>query len=155
MAKPYSKNRLAAGLVPKDKFSAADQAMSAGVLSAAQPASTVEDPVVKQPTLAASSPTKEKVLLGNGGFVKGARVTRKTPKGESVIIRETFSLPPSESSRIDALRMRAAQAGVMLNRSEIVRAGIAALASLEDEAFAEIANNVPKLKTGRPTGSSN
>ena len=79
------------------------------------------------------------------------RVTRKMPKRESVIIRETFSLPPDESARIDAMRMRAAKAGVMLNRSEIIRAGIAALTQLDEAPFLTIANNVPKLKTGRPT----
>lgn len=79
------------------------------------------------------------------------RVTRKMPKRESVIIRETFSLPPDESARIDAMRMRAAKADVMLNRSEIIRAGIAALTQLDEAPFLTSANNVPQLKTGRPT----
>lgn len=60
-------------------------------------------------------------------------LTKKAPKGDSVIIRETFSIPPDESAALDAMRVRAAKAGVMLNRSEIVRAGIAALRLLDKE----------------------
>lgn len=56
-------------------------------------------------------------------FVPGTRIARKRPKGESVIIRETFSLPPGESAQIDTACQRSAMAGLMVNRSEIIRAG--------------------------------
>jgi hypothetical protein len=153
MSKISLKDRMAAGVAQKDKFSAADLAMSSGTLS---PSSLVA-PVVRSlevdaPPQPNEVPTPFKTPTAiNAGIVKGARVTRKTPKGESVIIRETFSLPPDESCRIDGLRMRAAQAGVMLNRSEVVRAGIAALAMLNDTQFSAVTNDVPKLKTGRPS----
>lgn len=153
MAKPSLKERLAAGVAQKDKYAAADLAMSSGALSPAQPPSSVvpAPEVVATPQIKALPTPTKKPKAANAGIVKGARVTRKTPKGESAIIRETFSLPPDESRRIDGLRMRAAQAGVMLNRSEVVRAGIAALALLNDSQFADVTNDVPKLKTGRPT----
>lgn len=153
MAKPSLKDRLAAGVAQKDKYAAADLAMSAGVLSPAQPAPSVvlQPEVQPAPQSAEPSTPAKKPKAVNAGIVKGARVTRKEPKGESAIIRETFSLPPDESRRIDGLRMRAAQAGVMLNRSEVVRAGIAALAMLNDAQFSSVTNDVPKLKTGRPT----
>gem|GEM_PF-4099080 len=48
--------------------------------------------------------------------------------------------------------MRAAQAGVMLNLSEVVRASIAALVTLNENKFSAVTNDVPKLKTGRPAG---
>lgn len=145
MAKPSLKDRMAAGVAQKDKFAAADQAMAVGALGAVPPVVEAETDVDDVPKKA-----KKVKPATNAGFVKGARVTKKEPKGESVIIRETFSMPPDESSAIDAMRVRAAKAGVMLNRSEIVRAGIAALRLLDDETFAEVANDVPKLKTGRP-----
>lgn len=153
MAKSSLKERLAAGVAQKDKYAAADLAMSAGALSPTQPVPSVVPPPAVQPaTQSAEPPTPaKKPKAVNAGIVKGARVTRKEPKGESAIIRETFSLPPDESRRIDGLRMRAAQAGVMLNRSEVVRAGIAALAMLNDTQFSAVTNDVPKLKTGRPT----
>lgn len=157
MNKPSLKDRLAAGVAQPDKFAAADQAMSAGALSPSSaytvppPAVKVEEqkPVVPHPVAAEELATAIKPF--NSGFVKGARVTKKIPKGESVIIRETFSLPPGDSACIDALRLRAAKSGVMLNRSEIIRAGIAALAMLNETQFADVTNEVPKLKTGRPT----
>jgi hypothetical protein len=79
------------------------------------------------------------------------RVTEKVPKGESSIVRETFSLPPADSSAIEAVRRRGAVTGVMLNRSEVVRAGIAALLKIDEKTFNEIVSGVPKLKSGRQT----
>jgi hypothetical protein len=147
MSKISLKDRMAAGVAQKDKFSAADLAMSVGALSP-----VLEPAAALPPAQLEESAAAAKTKPSNPGFVKGARVTRKTPKGESVIIRETFSLPPDESRQIDALRMRAAQAGVLLNRSEVVRAGIAALATLNENKFSAVTNDVPKLKTGRPAG---
>ena len=79
------------------------------------------------------------------------RVIKKVPKGESSIVRETFSLPPADSADIEAVRRRGAAAGVMLNRSEVVRAGIAALLKIDELTFNEVVSGVPKLKSGRQT----
>ena len=80
----------------------------------------------------------------------GSRVTLKGAVGDSSIIRETFSMPPADSALIDQLRQRIAAQGVILNRSEILRAALAALSALPDSLLAEAGNNVPKMKTGRP-----
>lgn len=72
------------------------------------------------------------------------------PKTKSVV-RENFSLPPSDSELIEVLRRRAAREGVLLNRSELLRASLAALNRLSDAEIAAIGGQVPKIRTGRPT----
>lgn len=94
--------------------------------------------------------------LGSGKARKSAdepnvRVTKKVPKGDSSIVRETFSLPPLDSELIEAVRQRGAVVGVMLNRSEVVRAGVAALMTLDEDTFKRVVSGVPKLKSGRQT----
>jgi hypothetical protein len=96
----------------------------------------------------ASASTK-KVRKSSASY--DVRVTEKVPKGESSVVRETFSLPPNDSSAIEAVRRRGAVAGVMLNRSEVVRAGIAALLKVDGKTFNEVVSGVPKLKSGRHT----
>ncbi|SER86022.1 hypothetical protein [Giesbergeria anulus] len=130
-------NRMKAAVTPVDKFAAAEAAMATGTL---QTAANVVSSVQLTSTVPQSSAL----------FVPGSRVTRKESAGDSAIIRETFSLPPSDSALIDQLRQRSAAQGVMLNRSEILRAGLAALNMLPDSKLVEISNLVPKMKTGRP-----
>jgi hypothetical protein len=83
-------------------------------------------------------------------IIPGSRVTIKGAVGDSSIIRETFSMPPRDRELIDQLRQRIAAQGVILNRSEILRAGLAALSTLPDSLLADAGNRVPKMKTGRP-----
>lgn len=78
------------------------------------------------------------------------RDQHKTTEGNRAVIRENFSFPPSDSELIEVLRKRAAREGVLLNRSEMLRAGLAALIKLSDAEIAKIGGQVPKLKTGRP-----
>lgn len=136
MSKTNILGRMQKAVEAKDKFAAADQAMAEGALA---PPHAAPVPPVAEPE---ATPAPK--------AVRPSRTTRKQPRGESVIIRETFSMPPDESARIDQARMRAARLGVILNRSEVVRAGIAALALLDEDQLAEVAGNVEKIKTGRP-----
>jgi hypothetical protein len=138
MSKPSLKSRMKAGVAAPDKFAAAEVAMAAGGLSSAVAASQHE------------ATARGKSLQ----FEEGSRVTQKTKQGEGSVIRETYSLPPADSILIDQLRQRTAAQGIMLNRSEILRAGLAALNSLDDAALARTGAAVPKMKAGRPRGGA-
>ena len=104
-------------------------------------------------TPSVNASVQKPLTTGSSAQIAKSRVgsTPKQPKGESAIIRETFSLPPDESDKIDSLRMRAAKVGIMLNRSETIRAGIEALLYLDEKSFSAVVAKVPKLKTGRPS----
>ncbi|RYF41479.1 MAG: hypothetical protein EOO25_09750 [Comamonadaceae bacterium] len=70
----------------------------------------------------------------------------KKPK----LVRDSFTIPKAEYTVLDTLKQRAAKAGLSAKKSEVLRAGIKALAALSDAAFAAAMAAVPPVKTGRP-----
>lgn len=70
----------------------------------------------------------------------------KKPK----LVRDSFTIPKSEYAVLDALKQRAAKAGLPARKSEVLRAGVKALAAMSEAAFAAAMGAVPALKTGRP-----
>jgi hypothetical protein len=51
---------------------------------------------------------------------------------------------------LDQLKLRAAKLGRPAKKSEVLRAGVQALAGMGDAAFLAAVGGVPALKTGRP-----
>lgn len=70
----------------------------------------------------------------------------KKPK----LVRDSYTIPKTEYAVLDELKVRAAKAGSAAKKSELLRAGIKALAGLDDAAFAAAMKAVPAIKTGRP-----
>ena len=65
-------------------------------------------------------------------------------------VRDSFTMPRAEYELIDLLKRRAQGRGHKVKKSELLRAGILALADMADaQLFAAIAA-VPVIKTGRP-----
>ena len=154
MSKMDLKSKLNQGLVRNEqqKFEAADKAMADGGL---QPAFGLTPPP-PDATGVSLAPVKTEKLTKpkkTKAPVRDSRATKKLPTGESSVVKETFSLPPDESARIDRVRMRAAALGMMLNRSEVIRLGVlAALNFLDDTQLVDAAEQIPRIKTGRPAG---
>ena len=73
--------------------------------------------------------------------------TAKKPK----LVRDSFTIPKAEYAVLDELKQRAAQLTQGVKKSELLRAGIKALAALSDAAFLNALKQVPAIKTGRPT----
>lgn len=74
----------------------------------------------------------------------------KKPK----LVRDSFTIPKAEYLVLEGLKQRAAQLTRPAKKSEVLRAGIKALAALSDAAFLMALEQVPAIKTGRPTLSS-
>ncbi|HYF17467.1 MAG TPA: hypothetical protein VEA40_06330 [Ramlibacter sp.] len=70
----------------------------------------------------------------------------KKPK----LVRDSFTIPKTEYAVLEALKARAAKGGAPAKKSEVLRAGIKALAALGDAAFLKAMGAVPAIKTGRP-----
>jgi hypothetical protein len=70
----------------------------------------------------------------------------KKPK----MVRDSFTMPKAEFAVIEALKVRAAALKVPTKKTEMIRAGIKALAAMSDAAFLNAVRAVPNLKTGRP-----
>ena len=73
----------------------------------------------------------------------------KKPK----LIRDSFTFPKDEYQAIAGLKQKALGLKHSAKKSEILRAGLKLLNSLNDKAFLAALTNVPALKTGRPAKS--
>jgi hypothetical protein len=54
---------------------------------------------------------------------------------------------------LEDLKQRGVQLGKSIKKSELLRAGIKALAAMPDASFLVAVNAVPAIKTGRPANS--
>lgn len=79
---------------------------------------------------------------------KAAKLEKtKKPK----LVRDSFTIPKAEYVVLDDLKQRAAKLTRPAKKSELLRAGIKLLASISDAAFLTALEQVPAIKTGRPT----
>jgi len=88
--------------------------------------------------------------------VKAAK-TAKAAKPEKTkkpkLVRDSFTIPKTEYVVLDDLKQRAARLTRPAKKSELLRAGIKLLAGLSDAAFLTALEQVPAIKTGRPSGA--
>jgi hypothetical protein len=66
------------------------------------------------------------------------------------LVRDSFTIPKSEYTVLEELKARAARLGRPSKKSEVLRAGVMALAAMGDAAFLASVTGVPAVKTGRP-----
>ena len=74
----------------------------------------------------------------------------KKPK----LVRDSFTIPKAEYTVLDDLKQRAATLAQSVKKSELLRAGIKALAAMSDAAFLNALGQVPAIKTGRPAAGN-
>lgn len=70
----------------------------------------------------------------------------KKPK----LVRDSFTIPKTEYAVLEQLKLRASKLGRPTKKSEVLRAGVQALAAMGDAAFLATVSAVPAVKTGRP-----
>lgn len=66
------------------------------------------------------------------------------------LVRDSFTIPKAEYAVLEAMKLRAAKLGRPTKKSEVLRAGVQALAAMGDAAFLACVGSVPAVKTGRP-----
>lgn len=69
---------------------------------------------------------------------------------KSKLVRDRFTLPKTEYTVLDELKQRANKLAHTVKKSELLRAGVKALAAMPDGAFLSALNVVPSIKPGRP-----
>ena len=67
------------------------------------------------------------------------------------LVRDSFTIPKPEYLILDNLKLRAADLKHPIKKSELLRAGIKALAAMPDTQLLLTLKAVPTLKTGRPS----
>jgi hypothetical protein len=93
---------------------------------------------------------------------KPAKATAKT-KAEKVekvekpaklkkprLVRDSYAMPETEYAQIAVLKKRMASLGSEAKKSELLRAGIAVLAALNDAELQAVMGRIERIKTGRP-----
>ena len=82
----------------------------------------------------------------------GARTGKNTKTGKAPkarLVRDSFRFPEAEYAVLDALKDRAVKAGKAVKKSELLRAGLKALAALPDLAFHAALDVLPPRKPAR------
>jgi hypothetical protein len=69
------------------------------------------------------------------------------------VLRDTFRIPANEYETLAALKERAAKAGHPARKSEVLRAGVKALAAMGELAFLAALGAVPPIKPARAAKS--
>jgi hypothetical protein len=84
---------------------------------------------------------------------KGSKAN-KPDKGKKLgrpkMVRDSFTMPEDDYSKLKTLKTRCLNLGIEIKKSELLRAGLLALESLDDTELQAIAAKIEKIKTGRP-----
>jgi hypothetical protein len=114
-----------------------------------QVSTSATKPAIKpNPVVAAKKTVAPKETAALKPSIK-AVVKAEKPK-KIKLIRDSFTIPKNELNVLDDLKLRALSLKVAVKKSELLRAGIKALALMNDAAFLSAVKDVPALKTGRP-----
>lgn len=95
-------------------------------------------PLAQPRTLPLAKPVVTKAIVKD--------VKTKKPK----MVRDSFTFPKDEYIVLDALKLRAAKLDTPVKKTELLRAGVKAIAAMTDVALLAALKAVPSLKTGRP-----
>lgn len=100
---------------------------------------------------------KEKAVKATKALVKtevksaakpAAKPAEKAKKPK--LIRDSFTIPKAEYEVFESLKQRATELGQTPKKSELLRAGLKALSSMNDKSLLLSLAAVPAIKTGRP-----
>jgi len=81
---------------------------------------------------------------------KAAKAEKADKPKKAKLVRDSYTIPKPEYTVLEDLKLRAAKLGQPAKKSEILRAGLKALAAMGDPAFKAAVAAVPAVKTGRP-----
>ena len=96
-------------------------------------------------TVAKKTVASKAVAVATKPVVSSAPPTKKVK-----LVRDSFSFPKHEHALLGDIKKRALKLGKEFKKSEVLRAGIAHLASLTDSALVALLSKVDRVKTGRP-----
>jgi hypothetical protein len=97
-------------------------------------------------------PAKAKAPVAKAKPVAAAAKPAKVKKPK--LVRDSFTIPKPEYTVLDDLKQRALGLAQPVKKSELLRAGIKALAAMSDTALLAALQAVPAIKTGRPAAAT-
>ena len=138
---------------------------TASVTSKKTASNTVPSKAVVDRATAARKVVTKKVPAAQPAAVKVALKPAAAPVAVPVVkleknakkhklVRDSFTIPKAEYTVLEDLKQRAAVLMQGAKKSELLRAGIKALAAMSDTEFLNVLKQVPAIKTGRPAAGS-
>jgi hypothetical protein len=113
----------------------------------------VKKPASRPANKTTTAPTKKAPAQPKAKAATSAQPAAETKPKKPKLVRDSFTFPKDEYQAIAGLKQKALGLKHSAKKSEILRAGLKLLNSLNDKAFLAALTNVPALKTGRPAKS--
>lgn len=105
----------------------------------------------KQIAVGKSTKAVGKHFKTNKPTTKAAPAPAKVAKAKKIkLIRDSFTMPSFDYDLIDALKVKALNSKAVLKKSELLRAGLHALAKLDSKQLIALVGTLTLVKTGRP-----
>lgn len=100
---------------------------------------------------ARTKPSTPKTVIAKSVVATPAVANPKPLKDKKVkLVRDSFTIPKPEYLVLETLKNRALTLKHSVKKSELLRAGIKALAAMSDAQLLSALKSVPALKSGRP-----
>lgn len=114
------------------------------------PAKRVRNAPVKAESVAAKKTASKTASVSKAKAKTKIKPVVEVKVKKPKLVRDSFTFPKDEYQAIAGLKQKALGLKHSAKKSEILRAGLKLLNSLNDKAFLAALSNVPALKTGRP-----
>lgn len=82
--------------------------------------------------------------------VKAVKAEKPVKAKKTKLVRDSYAMPEAEYAQIAVLKKRLGTLGNEVKKSELLRAGVAVLAALNDAELQAVMGRVERIKTGRP-----
>lgn len=115
---------------------------------AAAPVMSETAKALAAPKAKAESARDQKSKGRNSG--KKDKKTADAPDAKRKMVRDSFSMPAQDYAMIALLKSRTLASGTVVKKSQLLRAGLAALVALTPAHLIDVISTMPELKTGRP-----
>lgn len=130
---------------------------AAPMTSAKAQAKAARKPAAKKPTSPVKATAKPSVKAAIKPVVKAVskpvtppKTAKSSKNKKPKLVRDSFTIPKTEYTVLDELKLRTGKLLATAKKSELIRAGIKALAAMSDAALLVALKAVPAIKTGRP-----
>ncbi|RIX43033.1 MAG: hypothetical protein D3M94_17435 [Rhodocyclales bacterium GT-UBC] len=158
VAQPVPATAAATAKVRKPTAAALEPAVAKGqkvlaeALSKAKAATTASvEPAKPVAAVKAEKPAKAVPKAEAVSKVKKPVKADKPVKAKKLkLVRDSYAMPEAEYARIGELKKRLAALGSEVKKSELLRAGVAALVALGDAELKALMGKIERIKTGRP-----
>ncbi len=109
--------------------------------------------VAPQATGRAAGPAAKSAVKAQPAAPAAKKPKVKEPKikeSKVKVVRDSFTMPQGEYLKIAEIKEAASKAGVPVKKSEVLRAGLKALAAMSPAQLKVALAGLEKIKTGRP-----